>query len=143
MKITAPCADFGRAGSVTVKPTTQKKSTGYHQGIRCTSQNILLYFTPNTVFVNRKVLQKGAKKVSTFNTLYTCSDCMSRAPTLTFWCANRSSPFARVRCAKHSRPFAHLLEPQSPFSKRVPLSVHGLRKSVTLTGENHDMAVVD
>lgn len=26
------------------------------------------YFTENTVFVNKKVLQKGVKKVSTFNT---------------------------------------------------------------------------
>ena len=48
------------------------------------------------VFVNRKVLQKGVKKVSTFNTQYACSDCMSRAPTLTFWCANGSSPFVSV-----------------------------------------------
>ena len=48
------------------------------------------------MFVNRKVLQKGVKKVSTFNTLYTCSDCMSRAPTLTFWCVNGLGPFARV-----------------------------------------------
>ena len=48
------------------------------------------------VFVNRKVLQKGVKKVSTFNTQYACSDCVDRAPTLTIWCANRSGPFARV-----------------------------------------------
>lgn len=56
---------------------------------------------------------------------------MWRAPTLTFWCANRASSFARV------------LEPQSPCSKRTPLPVHGLCKPVTFAGEDHNMAVVD
>ena len=56
---------------------------------------------------------------------------MWRAPTLTFWCANRASSFARV------------LEPQSPCSKRAPLPVHGLCKPVTFAGEDHNMAVVD
>ena len=56
---------------------------------------------------------------------------MWRAPTLTFWCPNRASSFA------------HLLEPQSPCSKRAPLPVHGLCKPVTFAGEDHNMAVVD
>ena len=55
-----------------------------------------------------------------------------------FW-----SPFARVGRTKRSRPFAHILEPPSPFSKRTALPVHGLRKTVAFTGENHNMAVVD
>lgn len=55
-----------------------------------------------------------------------------------FW-----SPFARVGRTKRSRPFVHILEPPSPFSKRTALPVHGLRKTVAFTGENHNMAVVD
>ena len=56
---------------------------------------------------------------------------MWRAPTLTFWCANRASSFA------------HLLEPQSPCSKRAPLPVHGLCKPVTFAGEDHNVGMAD
>ena len=59
-------------------------------------QNKNAFLIVKVVFVNRKVLQRSVEKASTFNTQYACSDCVDRAPTLTFWCANRSSPFARV-----------------------------------------------
>lgn len=105
----------------------------------------------DAVFVNKKSLAKGLQKKrapSTPNKLVrTAWGEPQRTPfgTLTdhallqeFW-----SPFARVGRTKRSRPFAHILEPPSPFSKRTALPVHGLRKTVAFTGENHNMAVVD
>src|SRR5699024_2675342 len=75
---------------------------------------------------------------------------MGRAPTHTFWCANRSRSFARVlepfcegRAHETLTPFCSHFGAPSPCSKRTALPGHGLRKTVAFTGENHNMAVVD
>ena len=48
------------------------------------------------VFVKQKCEQKGSKKVSSISTTKNVSE-TSGGPTLTFSCANRASPFVRVR----------------------------------------------
>ena len=61
--------------------------------------------------------KKGENNMAT-----TCLDCMWRAPTLTFWCANRASSFARVLepfCERQVREMYTLF--CSPFGAPKPL----------------------